>query len=145
MVCKNAEIRTCSVYYPDSLQGKVSKEDFFSDLSTTDCNDHEYEFGSLRQVDTVLVSPIEKNDSMIEELWSSMAQKGLLELPTEVKRDWIMCDGHSYVVEIRRNNIYKVSEIEHLEEPEVMADKTIKELAKLITEKIDYPFLIGPD
>jgi len=139
-----ANVENCFVYYPDSLKNTISKENFFSNISTTDCNEDQHEFGSVREVDTVLVSPIKIKNTELDKLWNSMVKIGLSDLPTHVDRDWIMTDGHTYVVELRKKNLYKASVIEHLEEPEVKADQQIKNLAKLVSEKFDFAFLRGP-
>jgi hypothetical protein len=45
--------------------------------------------------------------------WQEVKREGLLELPPRVARAWMMTDGLTYVVEVRRGDDYRASEIEY--------------------------------
>ena len=62
---------------------------------------------------------------------------GLFTLPTKVPRTWMMLDGHTYVLEVRRGQVYRASEIEDLEKPEVPADATIRRIAMMLRRYLE--------
>jgi hypothetical protein len=68
-----------------------------------------------------------------ELVWAKLVATGMLTLPTNVPRKWMMLDGHTYAVEVRVGEFYRASVIESLEKPEVPADATIRRLARLLS------------
>jgi len=68
-----------------------------------------------------------------ERVWANLVAIGMLTLPTSVPRKWMMLDGHTYVLEVRVGQFYRASVIEDLEKPEVPADATIRQLARLLS------------
>ncbi|MGH9866981.1 MAG: hypothetical protein ACREAA_02295 [Candidatus Polarisedimenticolia bacterium] len=68
-----------------------------------------------------------------EAVWRDLLSAGLLTLPPRVERTWIMNDGHTFVLELRRGHEYRASEIEYLEKPEHPADATIRRVADVLT------------
>jgi hypothetical protein len=68
-----------------------------------------------------------------ELVWANLVATGMLTLPTNVPRKWMMLDGHTYVLEVREGQFYRASIIEDLEKPEVPADATIRRLARLLS------------
>jgi hypothetical protein len=56
-----------------------------------------------------------------DEAWDALVEAGLLRLPPSVPRSWIMMDGHTYVLEVRRGAEYRASRIEHTSPPETAA------------------------
>jgi len=65
-------------------------------------------------------------------IWPTLVNVGMLRLPTRVVRKWMMLDGHTYVLEVRRGQTYRASEIEHLDKPEVSADTDIRRIAEFL-------------
>jgi hypothetical protein len=84
---------------------------------------------TIFMADTVALYSLAQGD--YESYWQELKREGLLELPPEVPRNWMMVDGHSYVVEVRRGGDYRVSVIEHTT-PETRADTVVQRLAGLI-------------
>lgn len=82
------------------------------------------------RLDTVEISPSSLNYP--ERLWPMLVHMGIDSLPTRVPRKWMMLDGHTYVLEVRRGTRYRASEIEHLEKPEVRADAVVRRIADVL-------------
>jgi hypothetical protein len=82
-------------------------------------------------IDTLEVHSLTKRDD-IGSAWNGAVKAGVLELPPRIKRTWIMFDGFTYVVELRRGNSYRASVIEHVEKPEVDADRQVQEVYRAL-------------
>lgn len=78
--------------------------------------------------DTLFVQQLEAPEPDIDRAWRGALSAGLLELPGRVKRDSTMDEGITYLIELRRGDEYRASEIEHLERPQVKADSQVKEV-----------------
>jgi len=76
--------------------------------------------------DTLVVQAFEVAQSEIEIAWKDALSAGVLELPGRVKRNRIIDDGMTYLIEVRRGGEYRAAEIEHLDQPEVKADSQVK-------------------
>jgi hypothetical protein len=75
-------------------------------------------------------------------LWEDVVGAGVLTLPPEVEREWVMTDGHSYVVEVRAGDTYRASSIEHTA-PEVEADRQVQAIAQRLARMLHasiYPY-----
>lgn len=75
-------------------------------------------------------------------LWEDVVEAGVLTLPPEVERAWVMTDGHSYVVEVRQGDAYRASSIEHTT-PEVEADRQVQAVAQRLAGMLHasiYPY-----
>jgi hypothetical protein len=134
---QRVNIKTCAVYYPDSLKGIVPKKKFFAGVTTKDCNGDKFDVGISLQVDTALVSKPLKVTANLNRLWNTLVENGLLDLPTNVKHSWIMLDGRTFVVEVRVGNFYKASVLAYLKNPKLKAYKTIKNIVRILYQKID--------
>ena len=88
--------------------------------------------GTLYQLECLRVRRDNQFDETYAALWTDVVEAGALALPPEVERDWMMLDGHSYVVEVRVGNEYRASSIEHTE-PEGEADRQVQEIARLVS------------
>jgi hypothetical protein len=88
--------------------------------------------------DTVIVAPLAFPDSTIEAAWNTAAQAGALELPARVKHT-AASDGLTYVVELRRGNDYRASEIERVEPPETDADGRIRRVYQALGTLLRTP------
>jgi hypothetical protein len=82
-------------------------------------------------IDTLEVHSLTKRDD-IGSAWNGAVKAGVLELPPRIKRTWILFDGFTYVVELRRGNSYRASVIEHVEKPEVDADRQVQEVYRAL-------------
>jgi hypothetical protein len=78
--------------------------------------------------DTLVVERIDVPEAEIEKAWADAQQAGVLQLPSRVKRAMTRDDGVTYVIELRRGDEYRASEIEHVEPAEVDVDSQIKRL-----------------
>ncbi len=128
-----AEVEGCYVTIPDSLQNDQSTWDAFQEQSSfADCPG---EFvAPAVPVDTVIVVPLAL-EATAPSLWSDLVAAGVLSLPPQVDRDYLMIDGHTYVLEVRVGDTYRASSIEAVE-PEVEADRQIQHVARLLRERL---------
>lgn len=78
--------------------------------------------------DTLVVQPLDAAESDIESVWKDAQTAGVLQLPSRVKRGAARDDGLTYVIELRRGDEYRASEIEHVEQPEVRADTQVQQI-----------------
>lgn len=78
--------------------------------------------------DTLVVQQLEAPESEIETAWKDAVTAGLLQLPGRVKRSATADGDITYVIELRRGDEYRASEIEELEHPEVEADTQVKQV-----------------
>lgn len=81
--------------------------------------------------DTVALTPIAPR-APLGALWSHAVHAGIAELPLRVPRPWVMTDGHTYVVELRRGNEYRASVIEQTRPPATAADTAVQAVAAII-------------
>jgi hypothetical protein len=78
--------------------------------------------------DTLFVQPLAVAEPEIETAWKEAVGAGVLQLPGRVKRSRTMDDSVTYMIELRRGDEYRASEIEDLERPEVEADTQVKQV-----------------
>jgi hypothetical protein len=88
----------------------------------------------LLTTDSLIVNRLSVPDSLIARAWSTAEQAGVAELPGRVKRNWVMDDGFTYVVELRRGNDYRASSIEHVENPESDADRRVQSVYVAVSQ-----------
>jgi hypothetical protein len=74
-------------------------------------------------------------DGNLNNLWSQITSNGLAELPPSIQRDWIMMDGHTFVVEFRTAGEYRASVIE-CTKPEVPADTQVQRIGTLLFNRL---------
>jgi hypothetical protein len=86
--------------------------------------------------DTLAITELKVDGRAIGRAWDSAVQEGLLTLPPEVPRTWLMMDGFSYVIEVRRGAEYRASSIEHVDKPEVPADAQVKRVYEALTRLV---------
>jgi hypothetical protein len=78
--------------------------------------------------DTLVVERIDASEPDIEAAWKEAERAGVLQLPARVKRTQLLDEGITYLIELRRGDEYRASEIEHRERPEVEADAQVKQV-----------------
>jgi hypothetical protein len=88
--------------------------------------------GQVIRADTLGIYPLTLPASP-EQVWRELVGVGILTLPAKVERKWMMLDGHTFVLELRRGQEYRASEIEYLEKAEHPADRTIRNVADVLT------------
>ncbi len=86
--------------------------------------------GIFRQVDTLALEPADARNAGT--IWEQVLDAGVLELPPRVPRKWIMIDGCTIVIEVRRGQAYRVSRIEAIKAPEVDADRVAREIHRMV-------------
>lgn len=78
--------------------------------------------------DTLIVAPLNVQETEIEEVWKDALSVGAFQLPARVERSRTMLDGFAYVIEVRRGDEYRAAEIEDVDKPEVEADRQVKRI-----------------
>ena len=91
---------------------------------------------SVYNADTLAITELKVESGAIERAWDAAVHEGLLTLPAEVPRKWLMLDGFSYVIEVRRGAEYRASSIEQVDKPEVPADAQVKRVYDALTRLI---------
>jgi hypothetical protein len=129
-----AEVQPCPVVLPMPVGDTVSERTltYYRREARKTCGDRRSDTlsaAAMFRADTVGLYPLPSAD--YEAYWQELKQNGLAQLPPEVHRGWMMLDGHTYVVEVRRGNDYRASVIEHTK-PESRADTLVQRLAALI-------------
>jgi hypothetical protein len=129
-----AEVQPCPVRLPISIGDTITAPALapYREQARATCGDRSRDTLSAAAVfmaDTVGLYPLDEGD--YEAFWQELKSEGILELPPKVRRSWMMLDGHTYVVEVRRGNDYRASVIEHTT-PETRADTVMQRLAALI-------------
>lgn len=81
--------------------------------------------------DTVGLAPV-TSGAPLASLWAEAVRAGVAELSPRVPRTWMMLDGHTYVVELRRGDEYRASVIEHTTPPETAADTAVQAVATVL-------------
>jgi len=94
--------------------------------------------------DTLVVEQLETSGSVVESAWEDAVSAGLLQLPGRVKRTWMMLDGFTYVVEVRRGDEYRASEIEHVDRAETAADTQVKGVYAAVSRVLRADQVIKP-
>jgi len=86
--------------------------------------------GSYRSVDTLALESADARNA--GRIWDQARSAGALELPPRVPRTWIMIDGFTIVIEVRRGDAYRASRIEAIKPPEVHADRVAQQVYQTV-------------
>ena len=86
--------------------------------------------GSYRTVDTLALEPADARNA--GPIWDQVLGAGALELPPRIPRNWVMIDGFTIVIEVRRGDAYRASRIEVIRPPEVDADRVAREVHRIV-------------
>ena len=78
--------------------------------------------------DTLVVTQLEVREPEIEAAWKAALAAGLLQLPARVNRGSAPTGDFTYVIELRRGDEYRASQIEQVARPEVEADTQVKDI-----------------
>jgi hypothetical protein len=71
-----------------------------------------------------------------DETWDALVDARLFRLPPAVPRSWVMMDGRTYVLEVRRGAEYRASVIEHTSPPETAGDRVVRAIAALVRRAV---------
>jgi hypothetical protein len=94
--------------------------------------------------DTLVVDQLNLPDSVIDNAWKDAVRAGVLELPGHVNHTAATSNDFTYVVELRRGNEYRASEIEHLERPETAADRQIRDVYAAMSAVLPPELVVKP-
>ncbi|HTJ23501.1 MAG TPA: hypothetical protein VL383_13950 [Gemmatimonadaceae bacterium] len=94
--------------------------------------------------DTLAVDALGVPDSVIDGAWAAAVHAGVLQLPGHIKHAGTQSSDFTYVVELRRGDEYRASELEHLEQPEMEVDRQIKEVYAAVSRVLPPELLVKP-
>ncbi|HSQ28206.1 MAG TPA: hypothetical protein VLN49_00015 [Gemmatimonadaceae bacterium] len=94
--------------------------------------------------DTLAVDALAVPDSVIDRAWTAAVRAGVLQLPGRVKHTGTRSTDFTYVVELRRGDEYRASELEHLEQPETEVDRQIKEVYAAVSRVLPPELVVKP-
>jgi len=128
-----ARVLRCEIQIPKSVRDTASQATmrFYVAEARRQCGTSIVDVAAGARIittDTLLVQHLEVPEPDIETAWKDALEAGVLHLPGRVKRDSTVDNGSTYVIELRRGNEYRASEIEDLERPQVDADTQAKQV-----------------
>jgi hypothetical protein len=82
----------------------------------------------LIAADTLVVEHLDIPEASIEAAWKAAESAGVLELPGRAKRDAPVDAAATFLIEVRRGNQYRASEIEDLEPPPTKTDAQVRQI-----------------
>jgi hypothetical protein len=134
-----ARVLRCEMKIPRSVGDTASRATMQQYVAEArrHCGESVKDVGAGMQIlatDSLLVDRLSLPDSLIESSWNAALRAGVADLPTRVKRNWVMDDGLTYVVELRRGNDYRASSIEHVERPESDADRKVQAVFSILSQ-----------
>ena len=94
--------------------------------------------------DTLAVDTLSVPDSLIANAWSAAVGAGVERLPDHVSRDSIPSDDFTYVVELRRGDDYRASQIEHTAQPTTDADRHIRAIYAAVNRLLPPALIVKP-
>jgi hypothetical protein len=95
--------------------------------------------------DTLMVDRVDVPATTIQDTWTAAVRAGAFQLPGHVERAAASSTDFTYVVEMRRGNDYRASEIEHLERPETEADRQVQEVYAAVSRVLPRDQLLKPE
>jgi hypothetical protein len=129
-----ADVQTCQFGLSIPIGDTLSPQSraFYREKARQHCGDRSWDTlsaASIVTIDTVALRELPRAD--YEAFWQELKREGILELPPRVPRTWMLLDGLSYVVEVRRGDDYRASDIEHTK-PEGRPDRIMQRIAALM-------------
>jgi hypothetical protein len=139
-----AEVHTCSLAVPIPVADTASETTAttFRTRARHECGREDRDTlsaASIFSIDTLEVYEIH-NAPTLAHAWEAAVKAGVLALPSQIKRTWMMLDGFGYVVELRRGSDYRASVIEHVEKPEVDADRQVQAVYRAVAPLLNAAF-----
>ena len=83
--------------------------------------------------DTLLVEQTDASRSVVKSAWQGALDAGLFQLPGRVTHTSTPLDGFTYVIEVRRGDEYRASEIERVDRAETAADTQVKDIYTVVS------------
>lgn len=94
--------------------------------------------------DTLAVDSLSVPDSVVADAWTAAIRAGVLELPAQLKRTTVPSSDFTYLVEVRRGNEYRASQIEHVAQPESEADRQVQDVYAAVSRLLPPSLLLKP-
>lgn len=94
--------------------------------------------------DTLIVEQLDASGSVVDSAWQAAVAAGLFQLPGRVTRTGTTLDAFTYVVEVRRGDEYRASEIEHVDRAETAADTQVKRVYAALSGVLRADQIIKP-
>lgn len=82
--------------------------------------------GTFYMVDSLALEEVDARRA--GPVWEQSLGAGVLDLRSLVRRNWIMIDGFAIVIEVRRDDVYRVSQFPAVRPPEVGADSVARRI-----------------
>ena len=95
--------------------------------------------------DRIVVAQLALPDSAIEGAWNAAVRAGVLDMPGRAQRASAAGDGFTYVIEVRRGDDYRASEIERVEPPATDADRQVQRVYGALRQLIPAGFATSPE
>jgi len=137
-----ADVHTCRLIVPMAVGDTLSDESIkrYEAAARRNCNTSGEDAGRVISVDTLELRSITGLGDLAA-MWRTAVDEGLLSLPPEIPRKWMMDDGYTYVVEVRRGDEYRASVIECTQPPETDGDRQVRQVATVLARRIkpDWP------
>jgi len=136
-----AVVHTCSVDVPIPVGDTASETTAasFRTRARRECGQERVDTlnaASVFSIDTLEIHEIGDATNLRRE-WDAAVKAGALALPPRVKRAWMMLDGFTYAVEVRRGLSYRASVIEQVDKPEVEADRQAQAVYRSVSPLLD--------
>lgn len=131
-----AEWEEC-VFYVQSLPSPAESDSLqkeFEVAAHRKCEKARPPGGYRFEVNLLHLSPVSMRGELAD-LWAQLEAAGASRLPPRIKRNYMMLDGHSFVVEYRTVAEYRASVIECVR-PEAEADRQVQRMAALLFERM---------
>lgn len=89
--------------------------------------------GTFYMVDTLALEEVDARRA--GPVWEQSLRAGVLDLRSPVRRSWIMIDGFTIVIEVRRGDAYRVSQFAAVRPPEVAADSVARRVYRTVIDE----------
>lgn len=86
----------------------------------------------LLATDTLVVQPLAVPELDIEAAWKEAENAGVLQLPPRAERAARSTSDVTFLIEVRRGDAYRATEIEDVTPPEVRADSQVKRIVAAV-------------
>jgi len=144
-----ATVRRCEIQIPKSVADTASRAtmQYYVAEARRQCATPRAEVGAGARIitaDTLVVEHLDVSDSLIADAWEAAVRAGVSQLPGSVRRDASTSSDFTYVVELRRGNEYRASQVDHVEAAEAAADRHVREVYAAISSILPPDRLLKP-
>lgn len=145
-----ARVRRCAIQIPIAVGDTASAATMqnFVREARRQCDTPLGDVGAGMRIitaDTLAVDALGAADSVMDHAWTAAVRAGVLQLPGNVKHAAATSSDFTYVVELRRGDEYRASQIEHLERPETEADRQVKEVYAAVNSLLPPELMVKPN